>query len=118
MVQKSTDRPESARGNVAAIKAYRLRRSILKRNAVSPGESHAGVDQHDDGLASTLSVGGLTRIALQIRIKTLQEFAATATAIAFSELNRQTPSRIGDMIAVWAAPNRKCVRLQCLDRPT
>jgi hypothetical protein len=54
----------------------------------------------------------------RLRLVPLQEIAATATAIAVSELNGQAPCSVGDMVTAGVAPSRKRVGFQRLDRPT
>jgi hypothetical protein len=57
------------------------------------------------------------QIVLWVRVKSLQEITATATAIAIRELNRQAPCSLGDTVTVRLAPNGKRVGFQRLDRP-
>jgi hypothetical protein len=64
-----------------------------------------------------LAAIGASHAALWVRVKSLQEITATATAIAIGELNRQAPCSLGDTVAVRLAPNGKRVGFERLDRP-
>jgi hypothetical protein len=88
----------------------------LRRNPHSPGIGKPGLQRVKmdvryrlvtiESVVAAIGSAHATQVALRVRAKTIQEIATTATAIAVSELNRQSPSNVSDIIAAGIAPNR------------